>query len=67
VSIGEVEAGPHLALCNLSTQAFRATVTQHAALNSAHDRLIISQAAADALQVRAGDFIRYLNIDRGVK
>ena len=57
--------GPTLAISNPQVAAFRATISNQAQLDG--DVLIITQAIADALNINAGDEVRYLNLDRGAK
>jgi arginine N-succinyltransferase len=65
VAIGEPSAGPVLAIANPQVAGFRATISELAQIDG--DRIIITQAMADALQVKADDEVRYLNLERGAK
>lgn len=56
-----------LAVCNCETLNFRATFTDDCRFDSERNALLISPAVADALKVADGDFVRYLNLDKGAK
>ena len=59
--------GVTLALCNTSCGGFRATFTDDVRLDPEHNVLWASAAVADALKIQDGDFVRYLNLEKGVK
>ena len=67
ITIGELEHisernSDTLAVCNQGISEFRATFTQHAHYNHAKHTLVISQAVADALNLRQGDAARFFRL-----
>jgi arginine N-succinyltransferase len=56
-----------LALCNTSSVNFRATFSDDVKLCTEQNVLLVSNEVADALKVQNGDFVRYLNLEKGAK
>ena len=54
-----------LAVCNLKVAGFRATISNQASVQG--DELVVTQRLADALQISAGEQVRYLNLEKGAK
>ncbi len=59
--------GVVLALCNTSSVNFRATFSDDVKLCNEQNVLLVSSEVADALKVQNGDFVRYLNLEKGAK
>jgi arginine N-succinyltransferase len=59
--------GVVLALCNTSSVNFRATFSDDVKLCTEQNVLLVSSEVADALKVQNGDFVRYLNLEKGAK
>ena len=56
-----------LGICNCETEQFRATFSNQCYLDKQSNSLVITSAIADALQIKDGDSVRYLNLDKGAK
>jgi arginine N-succinyltransferase len=68
VVIQDGVSGPNqLAICNCEAEQFRATFSDACIYDSSKRTLTITRAIADALNVSAGDTVRYLNLDKGAK
>lgn len=63
VRVQQVSAEQTLAICNSSTENFRAVFSKNAAMNEAQE-LQISPELAEALQVQTGDMVRFLLLDK---
>ncbi|MFC4654399.1 arginine N-succinyltransferase [Rheinheimera marina] len=63
VRVQQVSAEQTLAICNSSTENFRAVFSKNAAMNEAQE-LLVSPELAEALQVQTGDMVRFLPLDK---